>query len=217
MRIFAAVALVLSAALSPPLAAQSSRVTPGMPGDVQVPAVTVLRPGDMVRITVWRKPDLSGDFAVTADSLIGSPFYMDIRVAGIPLPTVAERVRAHVALFESDPRVLVEPLLRFSVSGEVRQPNLYSAGPATTVSQAVMQAGGPTMFANLQQVVVWRGGDALKVDLTRPDIGVANTAILSGDQIVVPRRVSVMRDYIAPAASIIGAAAAVTNIILRRW
>lgn len=181
------------------------------------PSTPVLQPGDMVRITVWRHPELSGDFPIAADGTIASPFYMDLRVAGQPLPVVSEQVRSFVAIVEVEPRVLVEPLLRVGVSGEVHEPNLYSLRPETTVAQAVMQAGGPTERGYVSRVILWRGGQEHRLDLTRPEAGLAGQPIQSGDQIVMPRRVSVLRDYIAPVGSVIGAAAAVTNIILRRW
>jgi polysaccharide export outer membrane protein len=187
------------------------------PATEGAPAPIILRAGDAVRITVWRKPELSGEFPISADGSIASPFYMDLRVAGTPLPTVTEQVRSFLALYETEPRVLVEPLLRVSVAGEVHDPSLYTLRPETTVAQAVMQAGGPTERGYTSRVILWRGGQELRVDLTRPELGIAGQPIRSGDQIVMPRRVSVLRDYIAPIGSVIGAAAAVTNIILRRW
>ena len=42
----------------------------------------VLRPGDMLRITVWRHPEMSGDFAVAPDSTLVHPLYQAVRVAG---------------------------------------------------------------------------------------------------------------------------------------
>jgi protein involved in polysaccharide export with SLBB domain len=216
MRAYLLSALMLAILTPLPSSAQSALAAPAAQAGGGSRAVNAtLSPGDAVRISVWRKPELSGDYIVTADGMIASPFYMDVHVTGIPLSSVAERVRLHVARFESEPRVLVEPLLRVSVSGEVRQPNLYSVSPETTIAQVVMQAGGPTSNAQLQRVVVWRSGQELHVDLTRPDIGLAGTPIQSRDQILVARRTSVLRDYIAPASSIIGAVAAITSAILR--
>src|SRR5690606_12696491 len=120
-------------------------------------------------------------------------------------------------IYEAEPRVLVEPLLQVSVGGEVLDPNLYTLRPETTLAQAVMHAGGPTERGHVTRVIVWREGQELTADLTRPNEGLAGQQIRSGDQIIMPRQVSILRDYIAPAGSVIGAAAAITNIILRRW
>jgi polysaccharide biosynthesis/export protein len=197
---------VLAAA---PLAAQAPRqAAPSTP--------QVLNPGDMVRITVWRKPELSGEYPVAADGTIADPFYMDVSVGGLTLASASERVRAHVAIYENEPRVLVEPLFRVAVGGEVQQPSLYNFRPEISIAQAVMLAGGPTERGRVDEVRVIRDGRELVVDLTDPEGGVAATPIRSGDQILVARRRSIVRDYIAPASSILGAALAITNTI-RRW
>lgn len=218
MRIHAFPCLALALALAPPLAAQTATAEPAIPAALPASAAaTTLSPGDELRITVWRKPELSGDFTISADSTIGSPFYMDLKVTGMPLSSVADRVRTHIARYEAEPRVLVEPLFRVSIAGEVRQPNLYSVRPETTIAQAIMKSGGPTIFARLDRVVLWRGGQQLTVDLTRPDAGLAGSPIRSGDQLLVPRRTSILRDYVAPMSSVIGASAAIANLILRNW
>ena len=36
---------------------------------------SLLRPGDALRITVWRQPEFSGDFVVNPDSTIGHPLH----------------------------------------------------------------------------------------------------------------------------------------------
>jgi protein involved in polysaccharide export with SLBB domain len=175
----------------------------------------VLNPGDAVRITVWRKPEISGEYLVTGDGVIANPFYMDVAVIGLPLAAVADRIRVHIEQFETAPRVLVEPLYRVAVSGEVRQPSLYSLSPETTVEQAVLVAGGVTERARSERIVLVRGEQQIDVDLTRHDGGLARIHVQSGDQIVVPRQRSIVRDYVAPASSIIAASFSIINVWLR--
>src|SRR5436853_3239668 len=43
-----------------------------------------LRPGDVLRINVWRHPELSGDFVVAPDSTLVDPVYQVVKVAGYP-------------------------------------------------------------------------------------------------------------------------------------
>jgi protein involved in polysaccharide export with SLBB domain len=175
----------------------------------------VLQVGDVIRISVWRKPELSGEFKVSADSSIADPFYMSVRVAGVPLSVVNERVRSHVALYETDPQVLVEPLFSVAVGGEVRQPGLHTVPPGTTVSQAYMLAGGATERGRAQRARLVRLEGEYVVDLTRPQEGMANARIASGDFILVERRAMIFRDYIAPASSVVGAAASLLHVYLR--
>src|SRR5688572_5924286 len=71
-----------------------------------------LAPGDSVRIVVWRKPEMSGDFIVGPDGTITHPLYRSVRVAGIPFSTAEANVRNFLARFEQDPQFVVEPLVR---------------------------------------------------------------------------------------------------------
>jgi len=175
----------------------------------------VLSPGDVVRISVWRKPELSGDFPVAEDSSVANPFYSGIKVAGVPISVAQERVRRYVEQFETSPRVLVEPLLRVTVGGEVRTPNLYTLRPETTVSQAVALAGGPTERGELNRVRVVREGRVDVVDLTDPNPATGAQRVRSGDQILVSRRQNLVRDYLFPSGGLVAALVGLLNLILR--
>ena len=78
------------------------------PGYAQSSSGSTLAPGDALRITVWRKPELSGEFQILADSAIAGPFYRPLKVAGIPITDVERRVHSYLEQYESSPRVLVE-------------------------------------------------------------------------------------------------------------
>lgn len=197
------------------LLAITIRSAPVLAQDVTpAPDTPVLNPGDAVRITVWRKPDLSGEFFVGADSSIAHPFYAEVKVGGVPFPSAADRVQRHVARFETSPRVLVEPLFQVIVMGEVRQPKLYTLRPEITVAQAVGLAGGGTERGRLERVQLLRDGQVHLIDLTQPSSGLGQTPIRSGDQIVVPRRRDVFREYIAPSASVTAALVALLNVVI---
>jgi polysaccharide biosynthesis/export protein len=206
-------------ALAAPLAAQNATVpecpTSEAPSTLDSETREWLRPGDAVRINVWRKPEISGEYLIAADGVIADPFYMDVSAAGLPLPELVDRIRAHIARFETAPQVLVQPLYRIAISGEVRQPNLYSLPPATSVEQAVLSAGGITERARADRVLLVRGEQTIQVDLTRPGEGWAGTPVRSADQIVVPRRVSILRDYVAPASSLVAASFSIISVLLR--
>jgi len=186
----------------------------------QAPAAAVdgangaLSPGDVVRITVWRKPELSGDFVVAGDGTLSHPLYRDIHVTGIPLPAVETRLRDFLVKLESNPQFVIEPLLRVAVAGEVRTPNLYTLRPETSVAQAVAIAGGPTDRGRQDRVVLVRDHRQTTIRLRTADQSGATMPIRSGDQIMVERQSAVFRDVIAPMISILGATAAVVSVIL---
>jgi polysaccharide export outer membrane protein len=176
---------------------------------------TVLSAGDVVRITVWRRSELSGEFPIAADGSILHPLYRELNVVGVPFQAVEDRVRAFLARLETNPSFVVAPLLRIAVGGEVRQPSLYTLPPETTLAQAVAMAGGATERGRLDQVRITRGGRVYTVDLTRPDTEITRARIASGDQILVGRRSLGFRDVVGPTSSVIAAIAAIVSLALR--
>lgn len=216
MRLFTAfLALVLSAA---GVAAQGTGSrsndavrTSARPDAVREP---VLRAGDVMRVTVLRHPELSGEFVVTAEGTLVHPVFRNIVVAGIPLAEADRLIRAALARYEANPEFVLDPLFQVAVSGEVRQPSLYALRPSTTIAQAVALAGGATERGRLERVRLFRQGDEYTIDLSRPELDMAMDAVQSGDQIVIERKSSLFRDYIAPAGSVVAALAALLSIAI---
>lgn len=197
--------IVALAAAATPLVAQSST---GAEDEA------VLSSGDVIRITVWRRPELSGEFPVTSSGALNHPLYREVRVAGVPLPTVEERLESFLARLESNPQFSIQPLFRVAVGGEVRQPNLYSLPAETTVAQAVALAGGLTERGRLDRVRLVRNGETVVVDLTGTGAELTDATVRSGDQILVDRRTSFFREVIAPVASVTAAIASVLRLVL---
>jgi polysaccharide export outer membrane protein len=174
---------------------------------------STLNPGDLVRITVWRKPELSGDFVIAGDGTVSHPLYRGVRVTGIPLQAVEARLRDFLGTLEENPQFVVEPLLRVAVGGEVRQPNLYNLRPETSLAQAVAIAGGTTERGRRDRLRLVRDDREVVVDLRRPDQSGAGMLVRSGDQIVVERQRAAW-DVVGPIVSIMGAAAAIVSVYL---
>jgi protein involved in polysaccharide export with SLBB domain len=205
----------LLAAVVTACASAAAAQRPGTPLAVVPRDSLALRPGDAVRITVWRKPEMSGEFAVAADGSLTHPLYRALRVTGIPLVTAEARLRTFLQQYETNPEFVMEPLLHVAVGGEVVRPNLYTLRPETSVSDAVALAGGPTDRGRRDRVRLLRDGSEVVLDLTTPQPGFATTPIRSGDQILVDRKRAVFRETIGPIVMIAGATAAILNVILR--
>jgi polysaccharide biosynthesis/export protein len=215
---FVALGLTLPLAAQPPAdGAVTAALVPLTSPRPRSPVATgiVLGPGDVVRITVWRKPEFSGEFRIAPDGSIAHPLYRAVEVAGVPFSITEERVGAFLRHFGEDPQFVIEPLLRVSVGGEVGRPNLYTLNPETSIAQAVALAGGPTERGRRDRVLVVRSEGALIVRLTDAASGGLRMPIRSGDQIIVERRRTLFRDYIAPAITLTGATAAIISVILR--
>jgi polysaccharide export outer membrane protein len=179
-----------------------------------------LSPGDSVRITVWRKPEFSGDFIVGPDGSITHPLYRTVRVGGVPFTTAEANLRTFLARFEQDPQFVVEPLVRVAVSGEVGRPQVFAVRPETSIAEAVAQAGGPTQFGQRDRVRVLRrqadgGQRELQVNILDPQGGASAVRVHSGDQIVVDRRRSFFREVFLPGLSVIGSVASIYLLIER--
>ena len=175
----------------------------------------MLRPGDAVRVTVWRKPEMSGEFVVAPDGGLRHPLYRAVSVGGIPISAAETRLRAFLATLESSPQFVFEPLYRVLVAGEVDQPGILLIDQGTLIVQAVAVAGGTTDRARTDRVRLLRAGEVITIDLTKPEQGTAQLPIRSGDQIFVDRRSTVFRDYVLPIISVAGATAAILNVFLR--
>lgn len=173
---------------------------------------TVLHPGDLVRVTVWRNVEMSGDFAVGQNGALLHPLYQAVPIAGVPLQEVDRRLRQFLTKYESDPQIVVIPLLHITVAGEVSKPSLYNLPRETSIGEALATAGGPTEFGNLGKVLLFRSGKEYKIDLRSPLNEWATRPIESGDQIIVTRRGSFFRDIFFPLVGLAGSAAAIINL-----
>lgn len=154
-------------------------------GQAIAPEPGGLQPGDMVEITVWQREELSGEFTVAPNGSLLHPLYQQVRVAGVPVDQVGSHIRSFLSQFESNPQVVVQPYYKVAISGAVMQPDIYDLPPGTTVSQAVIRAGGVTEQDLADDVILVRSGSTTEVDLTRPTSAAAQELLRSGDQIFV--------------------------------
>jgi polysaccharide biosynthesis/export protein len=184
----------------------------GSPALAQQTVVPAAVPGDVVRLVVWRAPEFSGDFPVGADGTILHPLLNQVQVAGVPMEQVRASIAQVLRQFETEPRFVFSLLHRVAVTGEARIPGLYPLPAETTISQAVAAAGGATEFAVKGRVRLLRGNTERVIDLRAADPSV-DVRIQPGDRIEVPRESNLLRDVIAPVASVLGAFAALASVV----
>jgi polysaccharide export outer membrane protein len=173
-----------------------------------------LQPGDVVRINVWQKPQLSGEFSVAPDSTLVHPLYREVKVGGLPLATAEQNLIAFLATYEGPVRLSFEPLFQVAFSGEVMKSGIQAIPAGLTVAQAIAMAGGTGERAKMAHIQLIRGGTVTRVDLTNPSDAASRITIRSGDQIRVPRRVNYVTEVITPIGSVSGAFIAILSLLL---
>lgn len=146
-----------------------------------------IRPGDMVKIQVWREPELTGQYLVDERGIVTLPKLGTIDVTRETQTTLRERVVEELSRSLVNPAIQLFVLRRVSILGEVHHPGLYNLDPTMSVGNAVAQAGGATPMGRTNEVVLMRDGREVEANLS-VNQAVADSPIRSGDQLVVPER-----------------------------
>ena len=148
-------------------------------------SAATLRPGDAVRLRVWREPDLSGEFMVDEHGDLTLPRLGRRSVLAVPIDVVRARVVQEYGQFLRDATIEVTPLYRVRVTGAVRNPGLFTVDPTMSVADALGLAGVVAPQGRRGKVSLVRDGQ--RID--RPvSLGarLVELALRSGDELYVP-------------------------------
>lgn len=190
-------------------------VASALHGQAAIPADSpaVLRPGDAVKIVVWRNPELSGEIPIANNGALQHPLYQTVIVAGISLDSVTARVGTFLGQYTTNPQFVVQPEFRIVVRGEVRSPALYTVPLETTLGAAIAIAGGPTESAQLRKVTLVRNHHSYRLDLSDPAAPWTSVQIRSGDQIVIGRKSNLFFGTILPLVTATAALASLISVL----
>jgi len=179
---------------------------PPAPGSID--ANYVVRSQDVLTITVFNEPQLSGRFRIENDGKFNYPFLGRIQAGGATVSEIAAAVRSKLADgYVRDPQVTVDVEQFRSqnvfVMGEVRSPGRYTLTGSVTLVEALAQAGSTAATAGTEILILRSkkpvtGSPTLpedadaevhKVNLRDLQAGTqsANLIIRDGDTIFVPR------------------------------
>lgn len=141
------------------------------------------QPGDQIKVSVWREPELSGDLFVQNDGTAIFPALGRIKVGGLTADSLnallINRFRDRIVNTPVDV-MLVRPL---PVFGSVRAPGVYPVDPTATAIQLIARAGGTVGAEGLPRVQLLRF-DGSRLNLTvEQSLGAFN--LRSGDAIFV--------------------------------
>jgi len=154
-------------------------------------------PQDVLRIDVWKEPDISRTIPVRPDGKISLPLMNDVQAAGQTAMELAALIREGLSKYINSPQVTVSVTeinsRRIYVTGEVMRPGAQPLLPNMTALQALTSSGGFTQFAKTKSIYVLRteGRQQVKhpfnykavLDGKHPE---DNIQLQPGDVIVVP-------------------------------
>ena len=202
LSLLVALAAASGAALaqSPQKVAAAPRAAPAAPDAQPVNALEAIGPGDMVKVTVFRNPDLATDARVSDAGTIPFPLLGEVKVVGLTPQQAAKRIADQLTSgrFVVNPEVQVSIAAvnsrQVSVLGNVVKPGRYAIDSINKrVSDFVAAAGGMAAGgADTVTVVQVRNGKESKTDVDLANMFRngnlnANMELAPGDTIYVHR------------------------------
>ncbi len=158
----------------------------------------VIRPGDILKINVWKYSDLNATLTVTPEGYISYMYLGDISVAGKTVEDLRKLVtekldKNYVVNPQVDIQVETKSTLVFVV-GEVVRPGSYPFQPGLDPIKAVALAGGLSDFASFKASIVRTdlNGKDIQIDADLKSLMKANSdrgeyLLQPGDMVVVKR------------------------------
>jgi polysaccharide biosynthesis/export protein len=164
--------------------------------DSATPSDYVIGADDVLKISVWKEPDLSETLPVRPDGKISMPLLNDLPAAGLTPLQLKDSITEKLKKYVADPRVTVVVTAmnsrRVFVTGEVVHSGPIALLPHMTMLQALSQAGF-TQFANLKGIYLLRTENGRQVklpfnykDVVKGNHPEQNILLMPGDTLVVP-------------------------------
>jgi len=154
-------------------------------------------PLDVVRIDVWKEPEITRTIPVRPDGKISLPLLNDVQASGLTAMQLAASLRESLSKYLTNPQVTVTVTeinsRRVYLTGEVGRPGAIPLLPNMTVLQALASGGGFTQFAKLKNIYVLRTEEGKQVkhpfnykEVVKGNLAEQNIQLQPGDVIVVP-------------------------------
>jgi polysaccharide export outer membrane protein len=159
--------------------------------------------GDVVKVNVWKNPELSLSEPIRPDGKISLPLIGDVMAVGYTPVELAANIEKRLTAYVKTPNVTViltslqgqEFLSRIRVTGAVGQNLSIAYHQGMTVLDAVLAAGSVDLFADGNSTKLHRRTAASNetYDIRLDDIMekgdmTTNVLLLPGDVITVPER-----------------------------
>lgn len=157
-----------------------------------------LGPGDQIRMTVFRHPELNCDVSINNSGLIFIPLAGEINVKGVRATELRRLIARKISKYINDPQVSTDVIVRRSrkitILGEVQDPGIYTMDGPIDVLDAIAMGNGFVEAAKPSKVILLRDVNGvtqhylLDLDLAQSEGDMVNNPPLRpGDVIFVPR------------------------------
>lgn len=164
----------------------------------QVPSLKI-GPGDLIQVSMFESPELSGSFRVDANGDIVLPLIGKVHVAGETTDEAGAQIAkryAQAGILKPESAYATISELEYAtqgvtVNGEVKSPGIYPALGVRMLNDVIAAAGGETPGAASRVIITHRDDPAHPTTVTyNPSAlspNVPQVQILPGDTIMVPR------------------------------
>jgi polysaccharide export outer membrane protein len=159
------------------------------------PKSFVIGAEDVIRIAVWRDPEVSNQVMVRPDGKITLQLLGEIQAAGLTPDALTQVIFDGLSKLKTIDKSEVTVSIiqvnsrKYFIQGEVFKPGSYPLLVPTTVLEAMGYAGGFREFANQKDIVIIRrGGARFKFNYKEVVAGKKldqNIQLEAGDQIIV--------------------------------
>ena len=161
--------------------------------DVPVPLNYVIGAGDQINILLWGRLNAQHSLTVDRDGKITIPQIGPVYVAGMTYEQMSQHVIAKAEQITGtniDITVGSTRSIPVFVLGDVRRPGAYTIGAMSSVTDALIMAGGPSAIGSMRRIEVRRGEKVITYfdlyDLFLKGDKSRDVTLRAGDVIFVP-------------------------------
>jgi polysaccharide export outer membrane protein len=153
---------------------------------------------DLLELTVWQHPDVSGPLLVRRDGQVSVPLLGDVRAEGLTPVELAKEIRSGLREYIANPRVDIAVVEMRSqvvsvIGGGIEREGQVELQRSTRLIEAIAAMGGLTPFAKRRRIRVLRQTPTGQVEyrfdyeaFIRGEAPHSNLLLEPGDTIIVP-------------------------------
>lgn len=156
-----------------------------------------VQPGDVLSVSVWKEPDLTGEVIVHPDGTFTVPLVGEIQARDRSIEAIRQDVAKSLSRYIPDPIVTIGLKAtvgtKIYIIGQVNTPGAYTVNQPIDVMQALSLASGMTPYAAVNKIRILRRNTDEQIairfrygDVAKGEKLDQNILLQDGDVVVVP-------------------------------